>query len=147
MHIEQHKWYSPSMYRDMELKIYGHFGKPLIIFPTQGGSFHEAEDYQMIDVLRRFINEGRIKVFTVDSIDNDAWANEGAAVHDRGNRYEQYNRYIMNEVVPFIRNHCNDHEIKIALNGSPSKNLLYFPFKCVIIPIKLANTSIVSSAF
>lgn len=117
MHTEHHKWYSPSLYRDMELKIYGHYGKPIILFPTQGGSFHEAEDYHVIDVLKFFINEGRIKVFTVDSVDRDAWANEGVAVHHRGNRHEQYNRYIMDEVVPLIRNHCNSPDIPIALTG------------------------------
>lgn len=117
MYIEYHKWYSPSLYREMELKIYGHYGKPLIIFPTQGGTFHEAEDYHMIDVLRFFIDEGRIKVFTVDSVDHDAWAHEGAAVHHRGNRHEQYNSYIINEVVPLIRSHCNNPDISIALTG------------------------------
>lgn len=117
MHIEHHKWYSERMHREMELKVYGHYGKPLLIFPTQGGTFHEAEDYQMIHALARFINEGRIKVYTVDSIDKDSWANDQAAVHDRGNRHEQYNGYIMQEVVPFIRNHCNNSDIRIAVTG------------------------------
>ncbi len=101
----------------MEIKVYGHYGKPLIIFPTQGGTFHEAEDYHLIEVLKLFINEGRIKVFTVGSVDTDAWANEGVAVHDRGNRHEQYNSYLMQEVVPFIRNHCNNPDLQIALTG------------------------------
>lgn len=117
MHIEHHKWYSERMHREMELKVYGHYGKPLLIFPTQGGTFHEAEDYQMIHALSRYINEGRIKVYTVDSIDKDSWANDQAAVHDRGNRHEQYNGYIMHEVVPFIKNHCNNNDIRIAVTG------------------------------
>jgi esterase/lipase superfamily enzyme len=117
MRVENHKWYSPSLHKDMEIKVYGHYGKPLIIFPTQGGTFHEAEDYHLIEVLKLFINEGRIKVFTVGSVDTDAWANEGVAVHDRGNRHEQYNSYLMQEVVPFIRNHCNNPDLQIALTG------------------------------
>ncbi len=117
MHVENHHWYSPSLHKDMEIKVYGHYGKPLIIFPTQGGSFHEAEDYHLIEVLKLFINEGRIKVYTVGSVDADAWANEGVAVHDRGNRHEQYNSYIIKEVVPFIRNHCNNPDLQIALTG------------------------------
>ncbi|MDV7395478.1 alpha/beta hydrolase-fold protein, partial [Arthrospira platensis SPKY1] len=35
----------------------------------------------------------------------------------RGNRHEQYNGYIMHEVVPFIRNHCNNSDIRIAVTG------------------------------
>ncbi|MBK9290952.1 MAG: esterase family protein [Bacteroidetes bacterium] len=117
MHTEYHRWYSPSLNRDMELKVYGHYGKPLLIFPTQGGSFHEAEDYLMINALGLYINEGRIKVFTVDSVDGEAWTRDGEAVHNRGHRHEQYNAYIMNEVVPFIRNHCNQPEGMIAVTG------------------------------
>ena len=117
MHIEHHRWHSPSLHRDMEMKVYGHYGKPLLIFPTQGGSFHEAEDYLMIQALSLHINEGRIKVFTVDSLDAEAWTREGEAVHHRGARHEQYNDYIVNEVVPFIRNHCNQPEGMIAVTG------------------------------
>jgi len=117
MHTEYHKWYSERLYREMELKVYGHHGHPLLIFPTQGGTFHEAEDYHMINALKVYIDEGRIKIFTVDSVDTDAWVNESATVHDRGNRHEQYNGYIMQEVVPFIRNHCNNPSQGIAVTG------------------------------
>jgi esterase/lipase superfamily enzyme len=117
MHTEHHRWFSPSLHRDMEMKVYGYYGKPLLIFPTQGGSFHEAEDYLMIQALSLYINEGRIKVFTVDSVDSEAWTRIGEAVHHRGARHEQYNGYIMNEVVPFIRNHCNQPEGTIAVTG------------------------------
>jgi esterase/lipase superfamily enzyme len=117
MHTEHHRWFSPSLHRDMEMKVYGYYGKPLLIFPTQGGSFHEAEDYLMIQALSLHINEGRIKVFTVDSLDAEAWTREGEAVHHRGTRHEQYNGYIVNEVVPFIRNHCNQPDGTIAVTG------------------------------
>ncbi len=117
MHTEHHRWFSPSLHRDMDMKVYGYYGKPLLIFPTQGGSFHEAEDYLMIQALSLHINEGRIKVFTVDSLDSEAWTREGEAVHHRGIRHEQYNGYIMNEVVPFIRNHCNQPQGTIAVTG------------------------------
>jgi esterase/lipase superfamily enzyme len=117
MNTEYHKWYSDQLGRDMELKVYGHSGKPFIIFPCQGGRFFEAEDFGMINALSGFINEGRIKVFTLDGIDKEAWANFDAHPHDRGVRHNQYDNYVVKEAVPFIRAHCKTPDIKIACTG------------------------------
>ncbi|MBE0637843.1 MAG: esterase family protein [Bacteroidales bacterium] len=117
MNIEYHKWYSERLGRDMELKVYGHSGKPFIIFPCQGGRFFESEDFGMIDAISYLINDGRVKVFTVDGIDNESWANYGIHPADRAVRHNQYDSYVMNEVVPFIRSHCQSPDIKIALTG------------------------------
>lgn len=102
MHIENHKWYSPSLGHDMELKVYGHYGKPLLVFPCAGGSFHEFEDFKMLDVVAPFINDGKVKVFTVDSVDNQSWLNQGSHMGDRAHRHNQYDSYLTHEVVPFI---------------------------------------------
>lgn len=117
MNIEYHKWYSERLGRNMELKVYGHSGKPFIIFPCQGGRFFESEDFGMIDAISYLINDGRVKVFTVDGIDNESWANYGIHPADRAVRHNQYDSYVMNEVVPFIRSHCQSPDIKIALTG------------------------------
>ncbi len=117
MQIEYHKWYSDHLGRDMELKVYGHSGKPFIIFPCQGGRFYESEDFGMIETLSYLINEGRIKVFTLDGIDNESWANTGIHPYDRGIRHNQYDDYVVYEAVPFIRNHCQSPDIKIACTG------------------------------
>jgi esterase/lipase superfamily enzyme len=106
MNIEHHKWWSPSLGHDMELKVYGHYGKPMLVFPAQGGRFYEYEDFKMIDAIGGFIEEGKVKVFTVDSLDNQTWANWGAHPADRARRHEDYDRYITQEVAPFIQEHC-----------------------------------------
>ncbi len=39
MNREYHKWYSPSLGRDMELLLYGHGGTPMLVFrPPWDGS-------------------------------------------------------------------------------------------------------------
>ena len=72
MKIEYHKWFSPSLGHDMELKVYGWYGKPMLVFPAQGGRFYEYEDFKMIDAISDYIEAGKIKVYTVDSIDNQS---------------------------------------------------------------------------
>ncbi|HDR05718.1 MAG TPA: transposase [Candidatus Marinimicrobia bacterium] len=104
MNIEYHKWYSHSLTQEMAIKVYGHSGKPLLVFPAQAGTFFEFEDFGMIDAIREFIESGKVQVFTVDSIDAQSWANWIAHPADRAQRHNDYDRYIVNEVSPFIFN-------------------------------------------
>jgi esterase/lipase superfamily enzyme len=117
MHTEYHKWWSPNLNQEMELKVYGHYGKPALVFPAQGGRFYEYEDFKMVEAVSGFIEAGRLKLFTVDSLDNQSWANWNAHPADRARRHEDYDRYIVQEVAPFVRNHCGDNGHKILATG------------------------------
>jgi len=129
MNIEYHKWWSDHLYQDMELKVYGHAGKPVVVFPCQGGRFYEWEDFHMIDAIHWFIDEGKIQVFTMDSIDKQSWANWNAHPADRARRHEDYDRYIIHEVIPFIRNRTNPERKMISsgcsMGGYHSGNFFF----------------------
>jgi len=118
MNIEYHKWFSPNLNKEMELKVYGHFGKPLVIFPCQDGRFYDAENFGLISYIAHIIESGKVKVFTVDGVDSESWTNQLIHPYDRGFRYEQYQKYFTDEVTPFIRNHCNDSELKFIATGA-----------------------------
>jgi esterase/lipase superfamily enzyme len=90
----------------MESKVYGHFGKPVLVFPAQGGRFFDFENFGMVEALGGLIDAGRIKLFCVDSVDGQSWANWEASPADRAWRHEAYDRYILEEVVPFAWQHC-----------------------------------------
>jgi esterase/lipase superfamily enzyme len=102
MNIEYHKWWSANLGQEMEIKIYGHAGKPVVVFPTQGGRFYEYEDFGMVAVCQPFIDRGFIQMYTVDSIDQQSWVNWAAHPADRARRHEDYDRYITQEVRLFI---------------------------------------------
>jgi esterase/lipase superfamily enzyme len=110
MNIEYHKWWSYNLNQDMELKIYGHAGKPIVVFPTQGGRFYQFEDFGMVGACSPFLAEGKIKLFTVDSIDDQSWANWDIHPADRARRHNDYDRYIIEEVSPFIHHHSPNFE-------------------------------------
>ena len=117
MHTESHSWYSENIGHDMHLKVYGHYGRPLIVFPCAGGSFHEFEDFGMLDVVGQLVDEGKVKIFAVDSLDNESLLKKDGHMGDNVYRHEAYDKYIIHEVVPFIRNHCQSN-CKIALTGN-----------------------------
>ena len=56
MHTEIHKWYSPNLGRDMELKVYGYYGKTFIVFPRSRGKYFDFEGQGMIDKISSFID-------------------------------------------------------------------------------------------
>ena len=117
MQIEYHKWYSPNLGQDMELKVYGYYGKPSLVFPAQASRFFEFEDVGMLDAVAGLVEAGQVKFFAVDSVDAQSWANDWAHPADRARRHEQYDRYIVEEVAPFMRKHCGDTGGKFLTTG------------------------------
>jgi len=99
-------WYSPSLNRQMEIVTYGHFGFPLLLFPTAAADFLEYERFQLIDAMRDVIEAGKVKVFSINSINRAAWLNKQVHPRDKGIRQGAYNEYIAREVVPYIWNSC-----------------------------------------
>ena len=100
MKVEYYNEYSPNLGRHMELKVYGHAGKPILVFPSQCGRFYEYEGFGMIDVASGFIEEGKAQFFCVDGLDWETFVNSGWP-GDRLHRFEQYFNYICEEVVPW----------------------------------------------
>lgn len=103
MHREYHRWHSPSLGRDMELLIFGHAGAPVLIFPTSHGRFHEFEDRGMVGALAHQIEQGWVQLYCVDSVFAESWYNYGLDTDARMWREEQYEHYLLTEVVPLIR--------------------------------------------
>lgn len=108
MHVEYHKWWSPNLGQDMELKVYGHHGKAVVVFPTSGGRFFQYEDSGMVEACQPFVDAGQIMLFTVDSIDHQSWLNQHAHPTDRARRHGEFDRYVVEEVAPFVRYKLGD---------------------------------------
>ena len=97
------KWWSPSLGREMEMLVFGHAGLPVIVFPTSCGRFFEFEDQGMVEAVRWKLEEGKLRLFCVDSVDAESWYNQGVPPRWRIARQLDYQAYIMNEVLPYVR--------------------------------------------
>jgi len=118
MHVEYHRWYSHNLGRDMELKVYGNYGKPYIVFPCSNQHFYDYENMGMINAISGFINSGKVKMITVGSVDGDSWYNHSILPGDRNGVYEAYVRYITEEVIPFVRHNCHSENEKPMVTGA-----------------------------
>jgi esterase/lipase superfamily enzyme len=107
MHVEHHRWWSPALGEDMALNVYGHWGQPVLAFPSQDGRFADFEGFGMVEACAPLIEAGRVKLFTADGIDRESWSNTSAHPAERARRHEDYDRHVMNEVVPFVQRHAS----------------------------------------
>ena len=65
MQIRYYKEYSRFLNRFMEFKVYGHAGRPIVIFPCQSGRFFDWEDRNMCNAAARWVDDGRLQIFTI----------------------------------------------------------------------------------
>ena len=107
MDIRYFKHYSSNLNRDMEFKVYGHSGKPVLFVPCQGGRFFDFENFHMTDYWAKWIDAGKCMVFSVDCIDNEAWADLNGDKRQRIEKHERWYHYVVDEMVPasVVRTH------------------------------------------
>jgi esterase/lipase superfamily enzyme len=115
---EAHYWFSQRLGREMGVVVYGHYGPPLIAFPTTGGDEWEYERQDVISTIASFINAGRVKVFCVNTNHRDSFGNSLAHPRHRSWMQACYDDYIVSEVVPFVRGHCRTWDIPIWTFGA-----------------------------
>jgi esterase/lipase superfamily enzyme len=88
------------------LITYGHYGRPLLAFPSDGGVATDFENLGMIGAVADLIEAGRVKVYCVDSHDNASWRNNSLSLEDRARAHLKYEDYIVHDVVPAIYSDC-----------------------------------------
>ncbi|MBI2774055.1 MAG: esterase family protein [Chloroflexi bacterium] len=103
MHREHRKWWSPALGRDMELLVFGARGTPVLVFPTSMGRFYQWEDFGLIGHMSGRIDAGWLQLWCVDSVDGESFYAKSKPPHERVARHFEYERYLLEEVVPAIR--------------------------------------------
>ena len=130
MHHDVHSWYSHRLGREMAVVVFGHYGPPMIAFPTTGGDEWEYERTGVIDAISGFIDAGRVKVFCVNTNNSDSFGNGHAHPRHRSWMQAQYDAYITEEVMPFVRSHCRSSDLPMwtfgaSLGGYHAANTLF----------------------
>jgi len=103
MRVEQHRQPGRALGREMELREYGERGQPLLAFPSQDGRVWDFEGFGMVEAIRPMIEAGRVHLFAVDGNDWESWTNLSVPAAQRARRHLDYDRYVMDEVVPLVK--------------------------------------------
>ena len=88
MQTQYIKHYSNHLQREMECKVYGHSGLPVLFVPCQDGKFFDFENFNMTDTFAPWIEAGQIMVLAVDTIDKETWSEPLTPAFDRIRRHE-----------------------------------------------------------
>jgi esterase/lipase superfamily enzyme len=85
-----------------ELIAYGHYGRPVLAFPSEQGPAWQYEERGMIESIEGLLDAGRVKVYTVQSYDSWTWHDTSVPLEERAQRHGHYEDWILNRVVPWI---------------------------------------------
>ncbi len=110
-------WYSPALGMDMPIVSYGHAGHPLLLYPTAQADFLENERFFLIKAIEEHIFRGRVRVFSIESINAHAWMNDSLHPLEKARRQRLYSAYVEDEVAPHIKRVSGDHW-RIATSGA-----------------------------
>jgi esterase/lipase superfamily enzyme len=94
--------WAPSIGAAGAIIAHGHWGRPVLCFPAEGGRAWDIEDRGMVDAVAGLLEAGRVKLYCVDSFDAASWSNRAAPVEERARAHEAYEAWINDEVVPWI---------------------------------------------
>jgi esterase/lipase superfamily enzyme len=111
-------WSTQRLPEPARVARWGHFGTPVLLFPTAGGDYEEIERFHMIRVLGELMDAGRIKVYSVDSVAGKTWL-QGTHSSEYCSRVQNlFDGYIYHEVLPLIRKDCNSDDIEVVAAGA-----------------------------
>jgi len=108
---------SREMGRGVHLWRFGHFGAPLLVFPSASGMAHEWDANGMVAALGDFIEQGRLKLYCTESNVAEAWTRRDSDPAWRIGRHQAFEAYVARELSTMIRNDCRTPDIPIAVAG------------------------------
>ena len=97
-----YKEWSAVLDREMEFKVYGHGGVPVLALPARGGRFYDWENNGMPDAAARLLHEGKIQLFCADSIDGESLLAGNESPRRRAEMQEKYFVYLTSELAARI---------------------------------------------
>ena len=101
----------------MPIAVYGNYGFALLLVPTAAADYLEYERFQLMDSISHFIDNGTAKVFSISSINNESWMNDHLDARTKIERHRQFNDYVYEEVIPFVKSHTSN-ETPIIICGA-----------------------------
>ncbi len=103
MEYHEYERYSGGLGRGMQIRCWGSAGRPILYIPCQNGCAADFESFRMKEVFAPWIEAGRCRVFSIDTVDAESWSDQWGDPYWRIRRHEAWIQWIALELVPFIR--------------------------------------------
>jgi esterase/lipase superfamily enzyme len=90
---------------------YGHYGRPVVAFPSENGEAADWEERGMVEALARLLDAGRLKLYCIPSFDRESWTRGDLSLEARAERHGHYERWVLTRLVPFVQTDSHTHEL------------------------------------
>lgn len=122
MNRDKYTWHSVHLDRDMTVLVYGTKGVPVLAFPSKTTRCDDWEKNGMVDSIEKYLEEGKIQLFAVQSVDDESWLCENGINVWRTARQESYYRYIIEDVLSFIHKKNKSKKLPIVAGTQMGAN-------------------------
>jgi esterase/lipase superfamily enzyme len=100
-----------------QVVAHGHYGRPVLVFPSEGGSAWDFENNGLLEAVRWMLDTGRVKIYCVDSADGYTWSDRSVSHEERAQRHDAYERWILDQVLPWVDDDCAGHASDVIALG------------------------------
>lgn len=112
--VQHIPYYSNILGRNINLEVTGHWGHPILMFPSSGGQYTQNNDFGLNGSVMHFVEQGRIKLYNVETIDMMSFYDDHMNSEMKIHNYELYMQFLQKEMIPYIQDQCNSHRIAVA---------------------------------
>lgn len=110
--------FSERLHEEITLRRWGSYGRPVLVFPTAGGDAGEIERNGLVDACGGLLAEGRIKLYSVDSVAGQTMIAKSGSPERRAWLLNQFHDCIRREMVPAIHADLGGHALDIVASGA-----------------------------
>jgi esterase/lipase superfamily enzyme len=93
---------------------HGHYGRPLVAFPSENGGPFDWEERGMVDAIWPLIDAGRVKLYCLPSYDEASWTRSDLPLEERAQRHGHFEWWLLTRLVPFVQADAHTHECMLA---------------------------------
>jgi esterase/lipase superfamily enzyme len=112
------RWFSDRLQEEITVVRWGTFGRPVLVFPSAGGDAEEIERFGLVDACGPLLAEGRIKLYSVDSVAGQAMITKVGSAEHRMWLLSQFHECVRREVVPAIHADLGGRAMGVIASGA-----------------------------
>jgi esterase/lipase superfamily enzyme len=112
------RWFSDRLQQDITVVRWGTFGVPVLVFPSAGGDAEEIERHGLVNACGPLLAEGRVKLYSVDSVAGQAMVMKTGSPEHRMWVLNQFHECVRWEVVSAIHADLGGRAIDVIAGGA-----------------------------
>jgi esterase/lipase superfamily enzyme len=116
--VRREEWVLPSLATGPATVLaYGHDGPPVVFISAELGSAWDFERRGLLDAVAGLLEEGRVRIYAVDTYDHASWRNESLEREDRARAHQKFEDFLIADLVPAVRDDCG-WSAPVTVSGS-----------------------------